>query len=248
MTSKKRKIAVVAIVAAATAVAVTSAFALSKRAKADVPARVSEEQAASTVLASYDGAYSGRLSAMDVLRYTGADKSSDGTYATPRAEATLSVVKSRVMAEEARKAGKTATDEEVSAIESTGVSHDAATDRVLVGKLREDVVGQDGVTGTTTPPPADADGKGYADYVVSVAGDEWDAAAGAWRNPSSEMAKAVTAAGFTKDSAPRSAALAAWAQAEQGRSGARAATSERWAERQNEALGKVRVTLEGALS
>ncbi|MFR3924437.1 MAG: hypothetical protein ACLTXI_04005 [Collinsella sp.] len=91
-----------------------------------------------------------------------------------------------------------------------GVSKDQAKQIVrqsaTLQKLYKKKVG-DGSASMPTAPTEPADGneetasKDYADYIINLAGDEWDSEKGTWKDADSTYAKAFADDAFTADSA-----------------------------------------------
>ena len=83
----------------------------------------------------------------------------------------------------------------------------------------------------------DAPKKEYYDYIVGLAGDEWDAEKGAWKSDDGEYATALADYKVTKDGASYNAAQAAYYVAYQKYSTKQTEISEKWTDYVNGLLG-----------
>jgi len=128
----------------------------------------------------------------------------DGTYEMPTADAILGYARNAIIMSEAESRGITVTDEDVSAyalevlgtddyatIASTyGISEDVAkrmlSESAMMKQLRDQVLADTGVGEEPAAPTVPEDGnkdvasKEYADYVIALLGDEWDAENNTW--------------------------------------------------------------------
>lgn len=191
----------------------------------------------------------------------------EGNYFLPSADAVLSTARNRIIDREAESRGVAATDEEVAAFaeENLGSSdytsiaqtygmdeqsvievlHSSAT----MQKLRAEVVGT--TTAVMPEPPAelaeDADASAptadYAAYVISLAGDEWDAAKGDWAAPTGPFATALANYEITADGATYEAAQTAYYVAYQLYSEQVSASSQAWSEFVNSLLANAQIEI-----
>ena len=128
----------------------------------------------------------------------------DGTYDVPTADAILGFARNSIIMREAESRGITVTDEDVSAyalevlgtddyatIAATyGLTEEVAkrmlSESAVMKKLRDQVISDSGVGEAPVPPTQPEDGnhdatsQEWADYVIALLGDEWDAANNTW--------------------------------------------------------------------
>ena len=195
-------------------------------------------------------------------------KQSDDTYPTPSADIVLSYARNHILLNEAEARGISVTDKEMeeyaeSALgmsdysqmsEQYGVTEDQAKtivkQQTTMQKLYDDVVG----TSTATMPDAptqpedgneDTASKDYADYIIKLAGDEWDAEKGAWASTDGVYAQALAGQEFTADSATYGQALTAYYTAYQQYAQASSESSSKWTEFVNGLYAKANITLYG---
>ena len=203
-------------------------------------ANLTEDQLDTTVATwSYKGA-THNLSAREAIesQYSlDAVKNSDDTYPAPSAQVILAYVQNQILMADAESRGITVSDEEAAeAVEKTlgtsdwatianryGTSEDQAKEIVkqqtMSQKLYAEIV-PDAATAPTAPTePADGNqdtaSKDYADYIISLAGDEWDAEKGAWKSEDGTIASALKGQEFTADSATYAQAMTAYSAAYQ---------------------------------
>lgn len=166
----------------------------------------------------------------------------DGNYAVPTADTTLAYVRNRILLDEAAARGIEPTDDEIAEYaESTigtsdysemseqyGLSEEQAKsvvkDQLTLKQLYDEVVGDVTASAPEAPTePADGDtstaSKEYADYIIALAGDEWDAEKGTWASEDGAFATALAGQDFTADSATYEQALTAYYTAYQEYSG-----------------------------
>lgn len=203
------------------------------------------------------------ISAREVIMYGSsleAAKNDDGTYTMPTADTVLSIVRTNALLEEAKNQGITVSDEEVSAYarqysgtddfddiaQRYGIEVDEAKEQVTHAatllKLKDKVTnGPIGDVPTAPDQPSDGNpdmtSVDYARYIIDLAGDEWDAEAGTWRDPDSPYALALAGYEVTNDSASYAAAQAAYAVAVQKYQQATQAASKTWTDYVNSVFG-----------
>lgn len=85
--------------------------------------------------------------------------------------------------------------------------------------------------------------KKYADYILSLAGDEWDAEAGKWKAEDGPYATALADYEVTKDGASYEAAQAAYYVAYQDYSTKQSEISTQWTDYVNGLLGSATITI-----
>lgn len=158
----------------------------------------------------------------------------DDTYDVPPAETVLSYVRNQVLVAEARKQGMEVSDDELAtyAIEVMGtddfeaiaeqfsVSEDQAKtilrEQSLIQKLyKEKATSAPEMPEQPTAPADEAAAskptKEYADYIIELAGDEWDAEAGTWASQDGVVATALAGQEFSADAATYEQAQKAFA-------------------------------------
>lgn len=138
----------------------------------------------------------------------------------------------------------------------------------LMSRLREEVVGSDlgdAPEAPTAPEVATKDEEGndlsaedataaqekaydaptaeYAEYIIKLAGDEWDAEKGAWASEDGAYATALADYEVTKDGASYNAAQAAYYVAYQDYNTAQAELSAKWSEFVNGLLGSSAISI-----
>lgn len=193
----------------------------------------------------------------------------DNSFNVPSAEDIIGYVRQKLLLEEANAKGMSATDEEITtfAMDNFGSSDyavigasyglDAATveklvkDSAVVAKLRESILGDTATLSAPEMPSEPAEGAestptaDYASYIIALAGDEWDAAAGSWKSPDGPYATALATYEITADSATYEAATAAYYVAVNQYSTAMGEASTAWSEYVNTLFSGVSLTLEG---
>ena len=164
-------------------------------------------------------------------------KNSDGTYPAPSSSIVLTYVQNQIMLADADSRGISVSDDEVkqaaekslgssdwsTIAEQYGTSKDQAKkivkQQATLQKLYAKVV-PDAATAPTAPTePSDGNqntaSKDYADYIIGLAGDEWDADKGTWKSTDGTIATALSGEQFTADSATYAQALKAYSAAYQ---------------------------------
>lgn len=214
------------------------------------------------------------VSARDVIVYSSSlkkAKNDDGTYAMPAANSVLTVTRTMVLVEEAKNQGITFSDDELSAYAQKYVGTDDFDDlaqqydmeaddtkeqvgsAVMITKLRDQVTnGPIGDAPETPDLPSDGNenttSADYAHYIIDLAGDEWDAEAGTWRDPNSPYALALAGYEVTNDSASYAAARAAYAVAVQNYAQATESRNKAWSEYTDNLLGSVDIHIGNLLT
>lgn len=164
----------------------------------------------------------------------GADPSAndDGTYDIPTASTVLTYVQNEIILQDAEDRGITASDEDVDEFveesfgtdlatlaSSWGIEEDAAREMVAEAVIMRKL--QDSVASTTLPdlpdePEAPADGEEdeptaeYAQYIINLLGDEWDADADTWARTDGSYYATLSSYDISNDSATYAAATAAY--------------------------------------
>ena len=102
-----------------------------------------------------------------------------------------------------------------------------------------------------TAPTAPADGAedtptaDYAQYIIGLAGDEWDSSKGTWKDEDSTYAKAFADDAFTADSATYKQAMTAYYTAYQQYSSQASSASSKWTEYANGLYAKANISIYG---
>ena len=135
-----------------------------------------------------------------------------------------------------------------------GVSKDQAKQIVrqsaTLQKLYKKKVGDSSASMPTAPTePADGNeetaSKDYADYIIKLAGDEWDSEKGTWKDADSTYAKAFADDAFTADSATYKQAMTAYYTAYQQYSSQASSASSKWTEYANGLYAKANISIYG---
>ncbi len=197
-------------------------------------------------------------------------KDADGKYTVPTAEVVVAYVRNQILLADAESRGITVDEDEMNAFAEEqlgssdystiasqyGVSEDQAKqvvkENATIKKLTEEVV-PDAPTGSVPVAPtepadgnAEAASKDYADYIINLAGDEWDSEKGTWASKDGVFYNALSGSTtFSADSATYADAqlayYAAYQQyAEQGQSASNA-----WRAYVNDLYAKADVSLYG---
>lgn len=180
-------------------------------------------------------------------------KQDDGSYPTPTADTALSYVRNQILLGEADARGITVSDDEMTefAQQSIGisdfatmaeqyrVSEDQAKEIVrqqaTLQKLYDQIVpAADAAVPTAPTEPENGDNstrsKDYADYIISLLGDEWDADAGTWASQDGPYYSALSGTDFSADSASYEEALTAYYTAYQLYAQASSEATTAWSE------------------
>lgn len=223
-----------------------------------------------TPIASYT--YNGQtkeVTAREVIENTSgldAAKQSDGTYAVPAADKIIGYVRNALVVAEAQSQGITVTDDEVSDYMQTNFKTTDVSQVASAYKLSEDVAKKlindavimkkyrDKVLSTKLPdapqaPTAPEDGNSettsqeYAQYIISLAGSEWDANNNTWASQDGDYYKQLSAYSISKDSASYAAAQTAYQVAMSKYSAVASKASQEWSQKINEILGKASIAV-----
>ena len=195
-------------------------------------------------------------------------KDDDGNYTAPSADVILSYVRNKILLDAAEDEGITVSSKEMKKYAEDsigtsdyktmatqyGVSKDQAKQIVrqsaTLQKLYKKKVG-DGSASMPTAPTEPADGneetasKDYADYIINLAGDEWDSEKGTWKDADSTYAKAFADDAFTADSATYKQAMTAYYTAYQQYSSQASSASSKWTEYANGLYAKANISIYG---
>ncbi len=223
-----------------------------------------------TPVASYT--YNGQtkeVTAREVIEKTSgldAAKQSDGTYAVPAADKIIGYVRNALVVAEAQSKGITVTDDEVNNYMQTNfkttdvsqiaskfnISEDAAkkqiNDAVIMKKYRDSVLTTALPNAPQQPtPPEDGNSETtsqeYAQYIIGLAGDEWDAKNNTWASQDGDYYKQLSAYSISNDSASFAAAQTAYQVAMSKYSAVASKASQEWSQKINEILGKASIAV-----
>ena len=195
-------------------------------------------------------------------------KDSDGNYTAPSADVILSYVRNQILLDAAEDEGIAVSSKEMKqyAEDSIGTS-DYKTMATQYGvskaqakqivrqsatlqKLYKKKVGDTSASMPTAPiEPSDGNeetaSKDYADYIINLAGDEWDSSKGTWEDEDSTYAKAFADDAFTADSATYKQAMTAYYTAYQQYSSQASSASSKWTEYANGLYAKANISIYG---
>ena len=234
-------------------------------------ATLTEDQLDSTVASySYNGKKSDITAREAIESQYSLDtvKDSDGNYTAPSADVILSYVRNKILLDAAEDEGITVSSKEMKKYAEDsigtsdyktmatqyGVSKDQAKQIVrqsaTLQKLYKKKVGDSSASMPTAPTePADGNeetaSKDYADYIINLAGDEWDSEKGAWKDAGSTYAKAFADDAFTADSATYKQAMTAYYTAYQQYSSQASSASSKWTEYANGLYAKANISIYG---
>ena len=223
-----------------------------------------------TPIASYT--YNGQtkeVTAREVIENTSgldAAKQSDGTYAVPAADKIIGYVRNALVVAEAQSQGISVSDQEVSDYMQTNFKTTDVSQVASAYKLSEDVAKKlindavimkkyrDKVLITKLPdapqeptPPEDGNSETtsqeYAQYIIGLAGDEWDATNNTWASQDGDYYKQLSAYSISKDSASYAAAQTAYQVAMSKYSAVASKASQEWSQKINEILGKASIAV-----
>ena len=234
-------------------------------------ATLTEDQLDSTVASySYNGKKSDITAREAIESQYSLDtvKDSDGNYTAPSADVILSYVRNKILLDAAEDEGITVSSKEMkkyaedsigtsdydTMAKQYGVSKDQAKQIVrqsaTLQKLYKKKVG-DASASMPTAPTEPSDGnedtasKDYADYIINLAGDEWDSSKGTWKDADSTYAKAFADDAFTADSATYKQAMTAYYTAYQQYSSQASSASSKWTEYANGLYAKANISIYG---
>ncbi|MDM8300856.1 hypothetical protein [Collinsella tanakaei] len=192
----------------------------------------------------------------------------DGTYPTPSADSAVAYARNQILLAEAESRGIEATEDEMAeyAEQSIGTSdfaemadryqlsedqaREVVRENTVLQKLYTQVVPENDATMPEAPvEPEDGDtstrSKEYADYIIGLAGDEWDAESGTWASQDGPFYSVLSDTDFTADSASYEQALTAYYTAYQEYAEASGEYTSMWAEFQNGLFANADIDLYG---
>lgn len=195
----------------------------------------------------------------------------EGNYTLPSAEYAMNAARTAILNSEIESRGIEVSEEDAAAyaekalgtsdydaIASTyGMDAEAVKKLVMdncrLDALRKEVVGED-LPEMPEAPEAPEEGsedkatKKYADYIITLVGEEWDAKAGAWASEDSPYATALDGYGFNGKTASYNAAQAAYYVAYQQYSEKQAEMSSKWTEFLNGLLSNATIQVGSLIS
>lgn len=220
------------------------------------------------------------VTAKDVYESNGTletSKNDDGTYSVPASTDVLAYIRSEVVKKQAEKEGLTATDEEMDTYAKETLQTDETPDydtlaqqygmdvdtlkqqirdAATMDKLRTNHAGDSSDLTAPTAPTAPSDGsddassKEYADYIINLAGDQWDADAndgkGGWKDENSSYAQACSNTTVTNSSATYQAAQAVYYVAYADYQSKTSSQDDAWTDYLNGIFDKVTIELGNA--
>ncbi|MBP3892532.1 MAG: hypothetical protein J6D34_00645, partial [Atopobiaceae bacterium] len=195
----------------------------------------------------------------------------DGNYALPSAELALNTVRTAILSKEVEERGIEVDEKEAAAYAETalgtsdfeaiasqyGMEVDAVKDLIIencrLNKLREDVIGEELPEMPAAPTEAEEGKeaevtKEYADYIISLAGDEWSKKKGTWKSEDSAYATALADSDFSADGASYNTAQTAYYVAYQKYSEKQSELSNTWTEYLNGILSNASIQIDTLLS
>lgn len=234
-------------------------------------ATVGEDQL-DTVIASYT--YNGAShditvrSAIESEYSLESAQNSDGTYSVPSAETIISTVRNNILVSEAESRGIEVSDDEMDQFAESmlgssdyatlatqyGVTEDQAKEivreRALIQKLYSQVVPEASTSTAPTEPTAPENGDTstssaeYAQYIIDLAGDEWDSENNTWASTDGSYYVALGDA-FTGDTATYEQAVTAYYVAYQEYSNQMSGYTTTWTDFANGLFANANIRLYG---
>ena len=234
-------------------------------------AMVGEDQL-DTVIASYT--YNGAShditvrSAIESEYSLESAQNSDGTYSVPSAETIISTVRNNILVSEAESRGIEVSDDEMDQFAESmlgssdyatlatqyGVTEDQAKEivreRALIQKLYSQVVPEASTATAPTEPTAPENGDTstssaeYAQYIIDLAGDEWDSENNTWASTDGSYYLALGDA-FTGDTATYEQAVTAYYVAYQEYSNQMSGYTTTWTDFANGLFANANIRLYG---
>lgn len=233
-----------------------------------MPTKVSKKELGME-MARYD--YDGKtyvLSVRDVIELTGSLDSMEGDdgYAVPSSEKAVEAVRNAVVFSEAKKHGITVDEGDIldyvsetygvptvdELSQQVGIDVSDAKrqlrDRLIVKRLKDEVTGTTSLIPLTEPMiPDNGDSSAYdvryAEYIKSLAGDEWNSESNTWNNPDGSFAKAFGENSFNGNEASYDMARIAYDVVNSRNNEIRSSVDKAWSEYVNDLFRRVSVTI-----
>lgn len=195
-------------------------------------------------------------------------QNSDGTYSVPSAETIISTVRNNILVSEAESRGIEVSDDEMDQFAESmlgsfdyatlatqyGVTEDQAKDivreRALIQKLYSQVVPEASTATAPTEPTAPENGDTstssaeYSQYIIDLAGDEWDSENNTWASTDGSYYVALGDA-FTGDTATYEQAVTAYYVAYQEYSNQMSGYTTTWTDFANGLFANANIRLYG---
>lgn len=195
-------------------------------------------------------------------------QNSDGTYSVPSAETIISTIRNNILVSEAESRGIEVSDDEMDQFAESmlgssdyatlatqyGVTEDQAKDivreRALIQKLYSQVVPEASTATAPTEPTAPENGDTstssaeYAQYIIDLAGDEWDSENNTWASTDGSYYVALGDA-FTGDTATYEQAVTAYYVAYQEYSNQMSGYTTTWTDFANGLFANANIRLYG---
>ena len=195
-------------------------------------------------------------------------QNSDGTYSVPSAETIISTVRNNILVSEAESRGIEVSDDEMDQFAESmlgssdyatlatqyGVTEDQAKEivreRALIQKLYSQVVPEASTATAPTEPTAPENGDTstssaeYAQYIIGLAGDEWESEDTTWASPAGSYYLALGDA-FTGDTATYEQAVTAYYVAYQEYSNQMSGYTTTWTDFANGLFANANIRLYG---
>lgn len=195
-------------------------------------------------------------------------QNSDGTYSVPSAETIISTVRNNILVSEAESRGIEVSDDEMDQFAESvlgssdyatlatqyGVTEDQAKEivreRALIQKLYSQVVPEASTATAPTEPTAPENGDTstssaeYAQYIIDLAGDEWDSENNTWASTDGSYYVALGDA-FTGDTATYEQAVTAYYVAYQEYSNQMSGYTTTWTDFANGLFANANIRLYG---
>ena len=212
----------------------------------------------------------GTISVRDVITSSGtldAAKDDQGNYKIPSADEALSFARSAIIEKEAEKRNLSVSDDDIksyasemlgsddleSIASSYGMDVDTAKKLIkqsaMMKKLREQVVSDSDAGEAPTAPTKAADDQKqvptaeYAQYIIKLAGSEWDSANNKWASTDGQYATALKDYTITNEGATYEAAQAAYNVAYQNYSVKQSEITTKWTDFVNGLLSNASIQL-----
>jgi len=190
----------------------------------------------------------------------------DGTYNVPTADDTVSFARNQIVLQAAKDQGLSVSDDDVSQYATDTLGTDdystiasnysldedttksILSDAALMKKLRDSVVTTT-VPTSPTAPTAPSDGNSdtataeYAQYIIALAGDEWDSTNNTWAGTDGTYYAALSSYAISNDSATYAAAEAAYYVAYSAYNTASSSVSTEWTNYVNTLLSNATIQI-----
>lgn len=235
-----------------------------------VPSEIEESKLETTMVGSYT--YNGKtveVNAKQVIEDTGsieAMKRSDGNISAPSAEMVLNYTRNAVMRHLVQDEKISVTDDQINKFLKDNLGYDSvetvasqfgmsteqattiAKETTETAELKKKIVGEM-TEKAPQPPTAPAQGseekatEAYAQYIIKLAGDQWDATTGAFKDPNGTYAQALTDMPFDGKTATYLQAQTAYYVAYSAFEPTQTEHDKKWTDYVNKALSSCQLTV-----